>query len=77
MADVRDFFVCVDKVYLLNRGDVVRAVRDLRAADVPAGTLGVVFEEAGFHEKNTGPMVRWLPKGTACNVYDHDVEVQK
>lgn len=47
---------------------------DPEGADIPKGMLGVVFEEAEFHELNSGPMVRWM-SGGACNVYDDDVEL--
>lgn len=57
----------------LRPGDVVEALcipKDV--VDVPAGTLGVVFHEAEYHEPNTGPMVRFIMGGrrvAACNVY--------
>jgi len=58
------------------RGTLVIATRhvDPDGADVPKGMLGVVFEEAQFHELNSGPMVRWM-SGGACNVYIDDVEL--
>ena len=57
-----------------DRGTVVRAIRYLPAAEDGAGTLGVVFETAHFHEHGTGALVRWLPSGNVCNVYEGDVE---
>lgn len=62
------------EVGALTRGDIVTALRDLdpEGANVTRGTKGVVFQPANFHEKNTGPMVRWF-SGGACNVYDGDV----
>lgn len=67
------------KAYLLKnlrRGDLVRAIRhvDPEGADVPKLTPGVVFEEAEFHEQNSGPMVRFFTGGM-CNVYVDDVEL--
>jgi len=58
----------------LQRGDLVVAVQDLdpEGARVAKGTLGVVFEEAGFYGDEFGPMVRWFTGG-ACNVYTDDV----
>lgn len=52
------------------RGDVVIATEDFDAdgADVRRGMKGVCFQEAGFHEPNSGPMVRW-ENGGACNAY--------
>lgn len=63
-------------VMKLRRGTLVRALStiDPEGARVLRGEFGVVFEEAGYHEPNTGPMVRWF-SGGACNVYDDDVEV--
>lgn len=60
----------------LNRGDLVFAATDLdpEGADVRRGEPGVVFEEAEYHERETGPMVRWF-SGGACNVYDGDVRI--
>ena len=63
---------------ILRRGDIVEAIdipKDV--IDVAPGTLGVVFEEAEYHEKGTGPMVRFITpyvthtlQGTpCCNVY--------
>lgn len=62
------------EVGTLIRGDIVTALRDLdpEGANVARGTKGVVFQPSNFHEKNTGPMVRWF-SGGACNVYDGDV----
>jgi hypothetical protein len=64
-------------VMRLRRGDMVIALEDLdpEGAHVSKGDKGVVFEEAGFHEPGTGPMVRWLDLGTACNVYPGQVEL--
>jgi len=59
--------------FTLPRGTVVKATRYLPAAQVEAGTFGVVFEEANYHEVGTGPMVRWMPDWTVCNVYEEDV----
>lgn len=58
------------------RGMLVIATRhvDPDGSDVPKSMLGVVFEEAEFHEPNSGPMVRWI-SGGICNVYDDDVEL--
>jgi hypothetical protein len=58
----------------LNRGDVVAALTllDPEGANVPAGTLGVVFEEAGAYSHDSAPMVRWF-NGAACEVYDGDI----
>ena len=65
------------------RGDVVRAVQDLdpKGANVKAGEIGVVFEEANAYGDGNGPMVRWISYdeydgycvGGACNVYDDQV----
>lgn len=68
----------IDKSHLLlhlRRGDLVLAARhvDPQGADVPKGILGIVFEQAEFHEPLTGPMVRWVTGGM-CNVYIDDVE---
>lgn len=59
-----------------SRGTLVRALKhiDFFGADVPPETLGVVFEEAEFHESSSGPMVRWM-NGGACNVYDGDTRI--
>ena len=60
----------------LHRGDIVQAIRrlDPEGADVRPGVLGVVFEEAEYHEPDSGPMVRWANMGV-CNIYDCDVQV--
>jgi len=60
----------------LKRGTVVQAIRNLDSsgAKVREGTQGVVFEEANFHEPNSGPMVRWVNMGM-CNIYIGDVKV--
>lgn len=54
-----------------DRGDLVVALKDLdpEGANVKRGTLGIVFQEAEYHEPNSGPMVRWF-SGGMCNVYD-------
>jgi hypothetical protein len=54
----------------LKRGTLVVATGDLdpEGANVPKGTLGVVFEEANAYGDGGGPMVRWT-NGGACNVY--------
>ena len=60
----------------LNRGDLVVAIKDLDKMGVTTakpGMLGVVFEEAEYHEPNTGPMVRFM-NGGVCNVYEGWVE---
>ena len=64
------------KVTDLDRGAVVFAKRhlDREGADVPRGTLGVVFQPANFYGDGLGPMVRWANFG-ACNVYHGDVVV--
>lgn len=67
------------KVKDLNRGDVVRALKDLdpEGAAVPEFSIGVVFEEENAYEDGAGPMVRWIfqdEDGGACNVYEGDVE---
>jgi hypothetical protein len=54
----------------LERGELVVAVKDL--AEVKAGTLGVVYEQAGFYDVDAGPMVRWF-NGSAFEVYEGDV----
>lgn len=64
----------------LKRGDVVIALKDLdpKGANVRAGDIGVVFEEANYYEFNSGPMVRWTSYdeffgyvgGGVCNVYE-------
>lgn len=69
----------------LKRGTVVQALQEIDpyGADVSKGALGIVFEEADFHEEGTGPMVRWLIEergqatqpGGACNIYEGDVRV--
>jgi hypothetical protein len=56
----------------LRRGDVVMAVKYLDAADVHAGTLGVVFEETNAYGDGGGPMVRFMNM-CACNVYHGQV----
>jgi hypothetical protein len=58
----------------LQRGDLVKSARDLdpTGACVPQGTLGVVFEEAGYYDIDEGPMVRWF-NGGCCSVTDDDV----
>lgn len=63
------------EVSKLRRGDQVRAIRhlDIGVADAKPGDLGVVFEQTNAYGDGCGPMVRWH-KGTACNVYDGDVE---
>lgn len=62
------------EVGTLVRGDIVTALKELdpTGAKVPKGTKGVVFQPANFHEKETGPLVRWFTGG-ACNIYDGDV----
>lgn len=60
-------------------GDCVIALRDLdpKGANVPAGSLGVVFEATNAYGDDAGPMVRWIIRGNAggaCNVYAGDVE---
>lgn len=64
----------IKQVKLLRRGDLVRANGrlDEAGADVYGGDYGVVFEEAEYHEPDTGPTVRWF-SGGACNVYDSQV----
>lgn len=58
----------------LGRGTLVISLRPLdpSGANVRAGMLGVIFEDAEYHEDGTGPMVRWF-SGGACNVYDGQV----
>lgn len=58
-----------------SRGTLVRALESLDpdGADVKKGELGVVFEEAEFHAKHEGPLVRWFSGGT-CNVYENQTE---
>lgn len=56
----------------LHRGDVVLATKDLEAADVKKGTLGVVFEESNAYKDGGGPMVRWMNMN-CCNIYDDQV----
>ncbi len=60
----------------LDRGTIVVAAKPLdpEGANVRQGEFGVVFEEADYHEKGSGPMVRWL-SGGACNIYDGDVQI--
>jgi hypothetical protein len=57
----------------LRRGDVVMAIQHLDhpGADVRAGTIGVVFEEANAYKDGGGPMVRWMNMG-ACNIHHGD-----
>lgn len=65
-------------ILTLKRGDVVVAIKhmDPSGANVRPGTQGVVFQPAGYHEADTGPMVRWANMG-ACNVYDGYVDLVK
>jgi hypothetical protein len=53
------------------RGTLVEATEDIShiVRGVGPGMLGVVFEEANFHEECSGPMVRWF-NGTCCNAYE-------
>ena len=62
----------------LPRGTLVKALRNLDpdGANVSKDLLGVVFEEANWHETGAGPLVRWFT-GTTCNVYDGDVKVTR
>ena len=60
-------------IHVLERGDVVMALMDLAAADVKAGTLGVVFEEANAYRDGGGPMVRWMNMN-CCNVYNNQIQ---
>jgi hypothetical protein len=59
----------------LSRGDLVVAARDLTTDghDVRKGTLGVVFEQAGFYDIDGGAAVRWF-NGSAFEVFEGDVE---
>lgn len=54
-----------------NRGDLVVSLEnfDPQGCNIKVGELGVVFQEAEFHEPDTGPMVRWF-SGGMCNVYE-------
>lgn len=63
------------KVEQLNRGDLVVAAKllDPEGAYVEPGTKGVVFATTNAHEDGAGPMVRWFD-GTACNIYEGDIE---
>jgi len=63
------------KVNQLSRGDVVVAAKllDPEGAYVEPGTKGVVFEMANHYHDSAGPMVRWFD-GTACNIYEGDIE---
>ncbi len=56
------------------RGDLVEVVSIPDwVIPIAPGSRGVVFEEAGFHEPNTGPMVRFFD-GSCCNVYENWVK---
>ena len=58
------------------RGHLVVALQHLdpSGSKIPKGAIGVVFEEAEFHEPNSGPMVRWV-LGGMCNVYKGQVDL--
>lgn len=62
----------------LERGDLVVAIVDIPAdgggGTIKKGTLGVVFEEAGYYSDVEGPMVRWFT-GEACDVFDEMVDL--
>lgn len=56
----------------LQRGDLVEADEVPRGITEPhpePGERGVCFEEEGYHEEDTGPMVRFA-RGGVCNVYE-------
>lgn len=60
----------------LIRGDlviIVGTIPEWVVNNTPKGTIGVCFEEAGYHEPNSGPMVRFA-NGKCCNVYEGWVE---
>lgn len=59
----------------LIRGDVVLAIKllDRGAANVKPGTMGVVFQQANYHEDGAGPIVRWMNM-SVCNIYEDDVK---
>lgn len=59
----------------LQRGDMVVSVRSIvdGPIEVPAGTLGVVYEEAGYYDLEAGPMVRWFD-GQSTSIVDGDAE---
>jgi hypothetical protein len=57
----------------LQRGELVRAVRDIPGLSlIKRGTFGVVFEPADYMGEDEGPMVRWVT-GEAFSVADDDV----
>ncbi len=61
----------------LEPGNIVRALINLDpiGANVPIGTIGVVFGETNYYKDGCGPIVRWLTeRGGCCNVYEGDVE---
>jgi hypothetical protein len=57
----------------LQRGDVVAALRDIYTVGGPVrkGTIGVVFEEAGYYDIDSGAWVRWFT-GQATETFDGD-----